>query len=492
MHHSIPFRRRRALCSLFLLAAWLVFSPAGLSAAGAVRQLKVMSFNIWVNGQAGLPQCIEVMRSSGADIIGLQESNPATTANIATNLGFHYFPGVPIVSRFPLIANLTPGGGSGVTVLLSPGQRVHFFNCHLTAYPYGPYDLSDGKGKEFVLTQENQTRMPALKQLLAAMAPFIAGGSPCFLTGDFNAPSHLDYADFPWPTSLAPAQAGLLDSYKTIHPNGAKFPGRFAFDAPGITWTPRVEQEPKGIYDRIDFVYFSPGDGATPLASTELDGRNSVSPWPSDHRAVLTTFKLTPPVAVAQASEPFPAHQAARQPLKLTLNWLAGSGATRHELFFGQTTPVALVANQTKASQMVADLLPDTQYSWRVDEITPAGRVTGEVWTFRTGVFPKLESARPSYAPGERIVIKFSDGPGDPKDWVGFYPAGAAHGEGGASIDWLHTDGTRQGTAIRKEGELVFPNGLAKPGRYEARFFARGGYELLGSVPFLVTAPAAR
>jgi len=51
------------------------------------------------------------------------------------------------------------------------------------------------------------------------MAPYLAGPAPCFLTGDFNAPSHLDYADFPWPTSLAPYAAGLRDAYRDMHPD---------------------------------------------------------------------------------------------------------------------------------------------------------------------------------------------------------------------------------------------------------------------------------
>ena len=79
------------------------------------------------------------------------------------------------------------------------------------------------------------------------------------------------------------------------HRNNHKFPGPFAFDDPGITWTPLTNQEPHGVFDRIDFVYFSAGDGVTVTNSTELDGRNSINPWPSDHRAVLSTFIVTPP-----------------------------------------------------------------------------------------------------------------------------------------------------------------------------------------------------
>jgi endonuclease/exonuclease/phosphatase (EEP) superfamily protein YafD len=135
--------------------------------------------------------------------------------------------------------------------------------------------------------------MPALNQLLSAMAPYLASAEPCFLTGDFNAPSHFDYTSFPWPTSIACTNGGLSDSYFAAHPNNRKFPGAFAFTEPGITWTPRTNEEPKGVFDRIDFVFFSAGDGVTVVNATELDGRNSVNPWPSDHRAVLSTFRLT-------------------------------------------------------------------------------------------------------------------------------------------------------------------------------------------------------
>jgi len=48
------------------------------------------------------------------------------------------------------------------------------------------------------------------------------------------------------------------------------------------------------VFDRIDFVYFSTGDGVEVKSAIELDGRNSVNPWPSDHRAVLSNFVLGP------------------------------------------------------------------------------------------------------------------------------------------------------------------------------------------------------
>ena len=310
-HEALGFRETFRLVHflkpLKALVALLAFLGLANSAQAApVIELKVLSFNIWVNGGRSLSNCIKVIRTAGADIVGLQECNGATAQTIATNLGFYAATDsdASIVSRFPVVASIPASGGRGVTIELRPGQRAHFFNCHLAAYPYGPYDLHDGKTQSFVINEENSTRMPALNQLLSAMKPFIAASEPCFLTGDFNAPSHFDYADFPWPTSVACANAGLNDSYFVVHRNNHKFPGPFAFDDPGITWTPLTNQEPNGVFDRIDFVYFSAGDGVTVTNSTELDGRNSINPWPSDHRAVLSTFIVTPPPSTAKASSP--------------------------------------------------------------------------------------------------------------------------------------------------------------------------------------------
>jgi len=279
------------------VGALLLLLGAALGAAASpVTDLRVMSFNIWVNGGTSLTRCIDAIRTSGADIVGLQECNAATARTIATNLGFYYLgiPDVSIVSRYPILHSISTGGGSAVAIELSPAQVVYLFNCHLAPYPYGPYSIREGRDQAFVINQEHQTRMPALGQLLTTMAPYIAGASPCFLVGDFNAPSHLDYASYPWPTSLACDTAGLLDSYRLMHPANRTYPPAFTFDDPGITWTPRTDQEPEDAFDRIDFVFFSAGDGMTLLESADLDARNSVSPWPSDHRAVISRFTLTP------------------------------------------------------------------------------------------------------------------------------------------------------------------------------------------------------
>lgn len=368
----------------------LLVGPMCCFAAGAVTNVKVMSFNIWVNGGTSLTRCIEAIRTSGADIVGLQECNAATAATIGNNLGFYYLgvSDVSIVSRYPIVNTISVGGGSGVAIELSPGQLVYLFNCHLTAYPYGPYSMREGRDQAFVINQENQTRMPALNLLLNTMQPYLAGRSPCFLVGDFNAPSHLDYANYPWPTSLACTDAGLVDSYRVMHANNRTYPPAFAFDEPGITWTPQVSQEPNNAFDRIDFVHFSSGDGATVLGSIELDGHNSVNPWPSDHRAVLSRFSLTPPTLADKASDPSPANGATNIGTGVVLSWLPGSNTVSRNVYFGTSSPGTFRTNQTNTSFAPGPLARNTTYYWRIDEVRPAGMVVGDVWSFTT-VSPK-------------------------------------------------------------------------------------------------------
>src|SRR5258705_4306150 len=127
------------------LGALLLLAQTLCVAAGPVTDLRVMSFNIWVNGGTSLTRCIDAIRTSNADIVGLQECNAATARTIATNLGFYYLGvnDVSVVSRYPILNTASSGGGSGVAVELSAGQVGYLFNCHLTAYPYGLYSIRE-------------------------------------------------------------------------------------------------------------------------------------------------------------------------------------------------------------------------------------------------------------------------------------------------------------------------------------------------------------
>ena len=257
-----------------------------LLVVGAVHAetIKVMTFNIWVGGGDSLQQTINEIQNSGADIIGMQEASGGSFETIAAAIGFYSDTNTWTLSRWPITAVQGYGYGQAVTICTPTGNEVYMFNCHLTAYPYAPYDLPDTRK---ALHNEGKTQWPDLEPILINMAPYIATGQPVFLTGDFNAASHLDYADVAWRCSTECANAGLVDSYWYLNgsPGGHTWPPDWDYYDYGITWTPKPEEEPNDKFDRIDFVY-NAGTGVFAAASTELDGPL----WPSDHRAVVTTF----------------------------------------------------------------------------------------------------------------------------------------------------------------------------------------------------------
>src|ERR1051325_6469284 len=112
-HQALGFRQTFRLVHFLkslqsLVALLTLLSLAHGANAAPVTELKILSFNIWVNGGRSLSNCIEVIRTTGADIVGLQECNAPTAQTIASNLGFHVAADsdASIVSRYRILANI--------------------------------------------------------------------------------------------------------------------------------------------------------------------------------------------------------------------------------------------------------------------------------------------------------------------------------------------------------------------------------------------------
>ncbi len=112
------------------------------------------------------------------------------------------------------------------------------------------------------------------------------------------------------------------------------------------------------------------------------------------------------------------------------LRWVAARGATGYELFFGPADEPARGTRLDAAttSWSTGPLAAGTRYAWRVDAISPEGRVRGETWSFTT-------AARPF-----RIALAGDSTVTDRQGWgTGFAPrlgAGATcanHARGGRS-----------------------------------------------------------
>jgi endonuclease/exonuclease/phosphatase family metal-dependent hydrolase len=265
-------------------------------------ELRILSFNIWRSGGRSLDATIDAIRLAAPDIAGLQECDRRAGETIATALGAHWLAddnGHVILSRHPIVdaigTTVDPWGGLGATIALDDERRVHFFDAHLHWIEYGPYYLHEGKSASFVLKRERAVRMGGLEELLTLMTPALASGEPTFLVGDFNAPSHHDYPEsLAWPTSRLCVERGLEDSYRAVHPVRRLWSAEraFGYQEPGLTWSPLSTEEVRGVFDRIDFIHHAPGNGTKATRSSALDSSNCVEPWPSDHRAVLSTFTV--------------------------------------------------------------------------------------------------------------------------------------------------------------------------------------------------------
>jgi len=101
---------------------------------------------------------------------------------------------------------------------------------------------------------------------------------------------------------------------------------------------------------------------------------------------------------------------------------------------------------------------------------------------------PELATDKASYMSGEDITVNFSNGLGNPKDWVGIYKPDGVPGDVG-STKWLYVSGSSTAGEGLTEGALTFAGGLPA-GSYVARFFENDGYtQIADAVAFTVVNP---
>ncbi len=102
---------------------------------------------------------------------------------------------------------------------------------------------------------------------------------------------------------------------------------------------------------------------------------------------------------------------------------------------------------------------------------------------------PLVRAAKRTYAPGEAITVTFTNGPANPKDWVGLYKKGQTPGAVG-STGYLYVDGTQTGAVAAAAGSVTFLKGLSATGDWVAIFLENDGYTVLATESFAVKASA--
>lgn len=312
--------RRIRLLALLAVAWGTSLSTAVEGAEPTAEIVRVMSFNLWQGGDAGkqpLDQTVVVIKKAGADIVGLQETagyaqddepRPDRGAEIARRLGWHYLDQgerTGIISRFKIVA-ATPRKW-GARLELPSGRQLYVFNAHLAASPYQPYQLlgipyGDGaflKTEREAVRAAQDARGGQVARMLDEVKAILPDGLPVFITGDFNEPSYLDWTPaavkanlcplaVQWPSTQAVEAAGFHDAYRRVHPDPTR--------QRGLTWTPTTTaDDPQDRHDRIDFAF---AGGAVKIRAAEVVGEAPefadivVTPYPSDHRAVVAEVEL--------------------------------------------------------------------------------------------------------------------------------------------------------------------------------------------------------
>jgi len=264
------------------------------------EELKVMSWNIWHGGrhegrQVGVERVIEIIKSSGADIILLQETY-GSGEKIADALNYHYYrrsSNLSVLSRFPFAESYNmfrPFNFGCIKVELGEDRDVLACPVWLHYLPNtGAYVKSGHALPDSIIAREMETRGLEMRLILSELRQFIMRKSevPIIVAGDFNSGSHLDWTDrnhvnyygltVAYPVSQQMVNAGFQDSYRELYQDESANLGQ--------TWSPIFKSS---MQDRIDYIYYS-GEILKPVNSRVIESHPLG--FPSDHAAVVTTFQ---------------------------------------------------------------------------------------------------------------------------------------------------------------------------------------------------------
>ncbi len=309
------------------------------------QYVSILSFNILQGGHdasnVGFPNSrfngsrfddlVNIILETNPDIVGVQEDT--NTDSLLISLGDGWNRCNNIYSKFKL-APLESTGKMlhACRVYLPNGDSLVVVNCHW--WPTGGYGpgiikqrILDGDIPKDLKVFEKEI-LDATKQIadgprgylatIDLVQPYLEANEKVILVGDFNEPSHLDWTEryaregkdrwvknptqiplrfsIKWHGSKALENIGLTDAYRNVNTDEVT--------QPGITWTPPYPNGTIGRQDydnqelvRMDRIYFNESKLSCKTASivTGPEGNGEIKldcDWPSDHWAVLATFKI--------------------------------------------------------------------------------------------------------------------------------------------------------------------------------------------------------
>ena len=458
--------------------------------------VRVMQFNIEYGGTLvdfdSVPAAIE---AADADVVALQEAY-GNTCQVADALGWAYCDRrTQTISRYPLVTPADPESPE-VLVAVEPGAVFGVVNVHLPSAPYGPNRAAAGATATELVAAE-RGRLKAVAPALDAVDRLQEEGVPVVLLGDFNAPSHLDWTEatdgirdhvipVEWPVTMAVADAGLVDAYRTVHPDPVENEGlTWPASRPKVgTYNPGPAGKPA---DRIDMTFVSDEinvDGSVIIGEESApDTDVAVDPWPGDHRAVVS--QLTIPLG---ESGPYvaPAQLLVEQGEAVEINVYASPSASAvSATASGGDTP-ALTKDVDGWGSVSLDTtdLPSGPVDLVATDAAGNEVASGELWVGEPGAEPTVEVGKKEYAVGAPIDVAWIDAPGNKWDWLGVYKRGADPNLASYKL-WTYTGATVVGDAVfdRSSGGGGWP---LPPGKYDVVLLADDSYDELARTPFSV------
>ncbi len=479
-------------------------APATDRVSAAVR-LHLLTFNIEYGGTVvDFDQIVKAVVLADADVVGVNESY-SHLPRLAREAGYGYWDTrLDVISRYPLL-DRSGAKGRYVFVQTSPGQVVALSNVHLPSSPYGPRRVLVGWKRSRVLELERRLRVPPLQPYVRALEPVAASGIPTFLMGDMNSPSSQDYTrrtvgtapqhrwPVPWPVSELLLRHGFTDTYRQVYSNPLRHPG--------LTWPaarPRSpdswDPPPDAPADRIDQIWMA--GPATAVASQVVGEAGApgvgihVSPWGSDHRAVVSTVDVipgTPPVMVAPSARLLTVGD------DLIVRYHAPGGAGEKIVLVpagGDPATDAVDSAPTPSGQPVdgsvtfaTGALAQGSYQAVLADASDATLARSRFWIRAPGSVPQLQTSKHRYAVGEPVAVSWTLAPGNRFDWLGIYHRGAdpraAYYRG-----YVYAGARVEGTT-RYDHHAVGTWPL-KPGRYTVYYLVNDSYRQVASADFTV------
>ncbi len=332
--------------------AFLLF----LSACGVKKDIRALQFNVWQEGTVvpkGFDAIADEVIRAKADLVAFSEVRNYNGTDFSQRIiealaerGVKYYGAKSydsgLIARYPIsdyqaLYPVKDDHGSITKAIVNvDGVEIAFYSAHLDYLNCSYYDVRGYDGSSWEKLEKPQTnvdtllaigersmRDDAIKVFLADAKQEIKQGRQIILGGDFNEPSHLDWTKgtaqlydhhgvvIHWTCSTLLTEAGFVDSYRKLYPNPIMHTG-FTYPSANkdmpinrLTWAPKSDER-----ERIDFIYYYPNPRIKVLRSIILGSDYSISRskevkeegdefmlplgvWPSDHKALLTTFRLS-------------------------------------------------------------------------------------------------------------------------------------------------------------------------------------------------------